>query len=130
MDTSKPRDFEQTLDPEHFHRAEAELSDEHLLVEQRVICPKGAGVILVILIIMAQGGMTFRGDVLIHIHLLAQRHHQHNAWRRNTHSRLGKDLWEIWLYCSMAKIISKNSTVTYGTYSRIIEQLISCSSLL
>ena len=53
--------------------------DQGLLKQQGVVGAQRAGGVVVGLVVVAQVRLTQRGDVLVHVHLLAQRHHQQDA---------------------------------------------------
>lgn len=57
--------------------------DQDLLIEEGVVGPQRAGGIIISLVVVAQVGLPHGGNVLVHMHLLAQRHHQENACNAN-----------------------------------------------
>lgn len=52
---------------------------QELLVEQRVVRPQGAGCVVVQLVVVAELRLPDRWDVLVHVHLSAQGHHDEDA---------------------------------------------------
>lgn len=54
--------------------------DQALLIQQGMVSTQCTGSIVITLMVVAQVCLPHGGDVLIYMHLLAQRHHQEDAY--------------------------------------------------
>lgn len=70
-----------------------------LLKQQWVVSPHGAGVVVELLVIVANVCLPLGRQELVHIHLVTQRHHEHDACggteRQQTPPRHTRDGWNI-----------------------------------
>lgn len=62
-------------------RALVHVLHQVLLKQQRVVSPHGAGVVVELLVIVADVRLPLGREELVHVHLVTQRHHQHDACR-------------------------------------------------
>lgn len=66
-------------------RALVDVLHQVLLKQEGVVSSHGAGVVVELLVVVANVCLPLGGEEFIHVHLVTQRHHEHDAWG-GTHS--------------------------------------------
>lgn len=61
------------------HGAHVDSLDQAFLIEERMVGTQCARSVIVGLVVVAQVRLPHGGNVLVHVHLLAQRHHQEDT---------------------------------------------------
>lgn len=80
VDGAKAWKSDAALPPEVTPRAHVDLLDQALLIEEGMVGTQCTGSIIITLVVVAQVRLPHGGNVLVHMHLLAQRHHQEDTY--------------------------------------------------
>lgn len=79
VDGAEARQRDPPLPPEVPLGPRVDALDQALLVQQGVVGSQRTGGVIVTLVVVAQVRLPHGGNVLVHVHLLAQRHHHEDA---------------------------------------------------
>lgn len=86
VDGAQARKSDPSLPPEVSLGSRVDPLDQALLIQEGMVGTQCTGGVVVTLVVVAQVRLPHGGNVLVHVHLLAQRHHQEdscngNIWR-------------------------------------------------